>query len=75
MAVGTQFGFALAGFSPSIAAALTDGQASNWYLVAGFAILACIISGIAVATGPSGTHTMPMEELGRKKSKNSVLAA
>jgi MFS family permease len=75
MAVGTQFGFALAGFSPSIAAALTDGQASNWYLVAGFAIIACIVSGIAVATGPSGTHTIPMEELGRKNSKSSVLAA
>jgi cyanate permease len=75
MAVGTQFGFALAGFSPSIAAALTDGQASNWYLVAGFAVIACIISGIAVGTGPSGTHKIPMEELGKNQSKSSVLAA
>jgi MFS family permease len=76
MAVGTQFGFALAGFSPSIAAALTDGDASKWYLVAGFAVVACIISSIAVATGPRATHTLPMEELGRSKtSRKSVLAA
>ena len=73
---GGEFGFALAGFSPSIAAALTDGDASKWYLVAGFAIIACIVSGIAVATGPRATHTLPMEELGRGNSKgSSVLAA
>jgi MFS family permease len=76
MAVGTQFGFALAGFSPTIAAALMDGDPSNWTLVAGFAVIACIVSGIAVGTGPRGTHKLPMEELGRTRSSNdSVLAA
>ncbi len=31
MAVGTQFGFALAGFTPTIAGALMDGDADNWW--------------------------------------------
>ena len=66
MAIGTQFGFALAGFSPTIAAALTDGDPSKWYAVALFAVIACLISGIAVGTGPSRTHELPMEELGRR---------
>ena len=34
MAIGTQFGFALAGFTPTIAGALMDGEADNWYKVA-----------------------------------------
>jgi MFS family permease len=77
MAIGTQFGFALAGFSPTIAAALTHGDASRWYAVAGFAVVACLISGIAVATGPSRTHQLPMEELGRRpeRDRDSVLTA
>jgi MFS family permease len=77
MAIGTQFGFALAGFSPSIAAALTDGDPSRWWAVAGFAVLACLISAIAVGTGPKRTHVLPMEELGRKSKddRRSVLAA
>ncbi len=76
MAVGTQFGFALAGFSPTIAAALTGGDASKWYAVAGFASLACLVSAIAVLTGPSRTHEVPMTELGRGTERDrAVLAA
>ena len=36
MAIGTQFGFALAGFTPTIAGALMDGDADNWIKVALF---------------------------------------
>jgi MFS family permease len=77
MAIGTQFGFALAGFSPSIAAALTDGDPSRWWAVAGFAVLACVVSAIAVGTGPKGTHQLPMDQLGRsgRTDQDSVLAA
>lgn len=66
MAVGTQFGFALAGFSPTIATWLTGGEASNWYLVAAFASGACLISAIAVLSGPRKTHLTPLDQLGRK---------
>ena len=38
MAIGTQFGFALAGFTPTIAGALMGGDADNWYRVALFAV-------------------------------------
>ena len=53
MAIGTQFGFALAGFTPTIAGALMGGETDNWYKVALFAVGACVISAIAVLTGPT----------------------
>ncbi|GAA2149520.1 MFS transporter [Nocardioides koreensis] len=66
MAVGTQFGFALAGFTPTIAGALMGGDADNWWKVAAFAAGACLISAIAVLSGPSGTHRVPTREVGRR---------
>jgi MFS family permease len=64
MAIGTQFGFALAGFTPTIAGWLMDGDADNWIKVAMFAAGACVISAIAVITGPSATHTVPTRQIG-----------
>ena len=66
MAIGTQFGFALAGFTPTIAAALLGDAGDGWPKVAGFAVVACVISAVAVATGPNGTHKVPTSELGRR---------
>ena len=48
MAIGTQFGFALAGFTPTIAGWMMGGEADNWYRVAAFAVGACVISAVAV---------------------------
>ena len=59
MAIGTQFGFALAGFTPTIAGALMGGDADNWWRVAAFTAGACVISAIAVLTGPRATHRLP----------------
>jgi MFS family permease len=64
MAIGTQFGFALAGFTPTIAGWLMDGQTDNWVKVAMFACGACVISAVAVLTGPVGTHRVPTRDLG-----------
>lgn len=64
MAIGTQFGFALAGFTPSIAGALMGGNADNWYRVAIFAAAACLVSAVAVLTGPNRTHRMKIRDLG-----------
>ncbi|NUR15893.1 MAG: MFS transporter, partial [Dermatophilaceae bacterium] len=72
MAIGTQFGFALAGFTPTIAAALLGDTGAGWPKVAGFAVVACAISAIAVATGPRGTHKVPTHELGRVAVRTSV---
>jgi MFS family permease len=59
MAIGTQFGFALAGFTPTIASALIGSDSSNWTRVALFTVTACVISAIAVGTGPRATHRVP----------------
>jgi MFS family permease len=72
MAVGTQFGFALAGFAPSIATALTGGDASRWWTVAVFGVLTCLVSAIAVATGPAATHEVPIERLGRREASHTA---
>jgi MFS family permease len=64
MAIGTQFGFGLAGFTPTIAGWLLAGDAGNWGRVALFAVGACAISAVAVLTGPSGTHRVPTREVG-----------
>ena len=65
MAIGTQFGFGLAGFTPTIAAALAGTGSDGWSRVAIFAAGACAISAIAVATGPKKTHLIPTTELGQ----------
>src|SRR3954462_6714040 len=64
MAIGTQFGFALAGFTPTIAGWLMDGNADNWVKVAAFAVGACVISAVAVITGPAATHLVATRKIG-----------
>lgn len=64
MAIGTQFGFALAGFTPTIAGVLLDGAVENWTHVALFTAGACVISAVAVLTGPRATHLIPTREIG-----------
>ncbi len=66
MAIGTQFGFALAGFTPTIAGALMGGEVGNWWKVAAFCVGACLISAVAVLSGPNGTHQVPTSEVGRR---------
>ncbi len=68
MAIGTQFGFALAGFTPTIAGALMGGDAGNWWKVATFTAGACVVSAIAVITGPKGTNKVPTRELGARRT-------
>jgi MFS family permease len=75
MAIGTQFGFALAGFTPTIASALMAGEADNWYRVALFAAAACAISAIAVLSGPSRTHQVPTRDIGERQLVGSGSAA
>jgi MFS family permease len=69
MAVGTQFGFGLAGFTPTIAAALAGSGNGGWGRVAIFAVIACAISALAVATGPKDTHLVATDDLGRQHQR------
>ncbi|TXR56438.1 MFS transporter [Quadrisphaera setariae] len=74
MAVGTQFGFALAGFTPSIAGALVGGSPEGWWKVALFAFGACLVSSVAVLTGPRATHLLPTAEVGLPRSAAPAVA-
>lgn len=67
MAVGTQFGFALAGFSPTIAVALANGTSAGWLPVSILVVAICAISATAVLLGRE-TYRTPMAELGEKRS-------
>jgi MFS family permease len=64
VAIGTQFGFALGGFAPAIAAALAGPGLSNWVPVAAFASGAALVATIAALTMPENYKTH-MHDLGK----------
>lgn len=63
MAIGTQIGFAVAGFAVTFAAQIAGPDGDNWLGVAIFTAVFCAICGVAVATGRE-THRVPTAELG-----------
>ncbi|MCI2421719.1 MHS family MFS transporter [Saccharopolyspora sp. K220] len=72
MAVGTQIGFALGGFSPSIAEAIGGGR-DGWVNVALFTAGLCLVNVLAVASGRE-TYRVPTGELGSPKANRPALA-
>jgi MFS family permease len=64
VAIGTQFGFALGGFAPAIAAALAGPDLENWVPVAVFASAAAAVAAIAAMTMRENYKT-PMLDLGK----------
>ena len=67
MAIGTQIGFALGGFAPTISAAIQGEGPNGWMPVAALVSAACIISAIS-AFSARETYNVPMEMLGKKPS-------
>ncbi|MBA8879515.1 MFS transporter [Phyllobacterium myrsinacearum] len=67
MAIGTQIGFALGGFAPTISAALLGTGPNGWVPVAAFTTITAIIAAISAATA-SETYQTPMEDLGKKSA-------
>ncbi|GHF26376.1 MFS transporter [Amycolatopsis deserti] len=67
MAIGTQIGFAIAGFTPTIAAAIAGDKSANWVGVAIFTAGLCLVNVIAVLTGRDNFR-VPTADLGRKDS-------
>jgi MFS family permease len=65
MAIGTQIGFAIAGFVPAIATAIGGAGNTNWVGVAIFTAALCLVNVIAVASGRE-TYKVPTERLGEK---------
>ncbi|MGW6057710.1 MFS transporter [Streptomyces sp. NPDC055189] len=71
MAVGTQIGFAVAGFAVTFAAQIAGPDGDNWLGVAIFTAAFCVICAIAVATGRE-THRVPTAELGLKQGESKA---
>ena len=65
-AIGAQIGFAISGFLPTIAVALTGTGRGAWLGVAVFTAALCLVNVVAVATGRE-TYRGPTEELGRRE--------
>nr|WP_244108992.1 MFS transporter [Burkholderia anthina] len=66
MAIGTQIGFALAGFAPTIAAALMKPGPGAWVPVAWFVACACALAALSTLTARE-TYDIEMDDLGRKE--------
>jgi MFS family permease len=66
MAIGTQIGFAISGFLPTIASAVGGSGRGAWLGVSIFTAGLCLVNVIAVATGRETCH-VPTSELGRKE--------
>ena len=64
MAIGTQIGFALGGFAPSISAAILGDGPNGWMPVAMLVSAACIVAAIS-AFSARETYNVPMSRLGK----------
>ncbi len=64
MAIGTQIGFALGGFAPTISAAILGPGPDGWMPVATLVTGACLVAAISVLTARE-TYNVPMNRLGK----------
>jgi MFS family permease len=67
MAVGTQIGFAIAGFAPSVAGAIAGDGPDAWLGVSVITAILCLVNIVAVATGRE-TYKVPTEQLGLRRA-------
>ena len=62
MAIGTQIGFALGGFAPTVAAWIAGTGTGGWVPVAALTFGASVLAAIAIATARETSH-MPLAEI------------
>ena len=74
MAIGTQIGFALGGFAPTISAAVLGTGSTGWMPVALFTTTAAVVSACA-AWSARETYKVPMDELGRHEVHGNLALA
>jgi len=74
LAIGTQIGFLLAGFAPSIVAALGGVQEGGWVVISIFTGVVCLIVAIAALTARE-TKDVPTSTLGIKIITPEQIAA
>ncbi|MFC6372977.1 MFS transporter [Nonomuraea thailandensis] len=65
MAIGTQIGFAIAGFAPTVATAVAGTGPESWLGVSVITAVVCLINVAAVATARE-TYKVPTDQLGLK---------
>jgi MFS family permease len=65
MAIGTQIGFALGGFAPTISASLMGTGPSGWIPVAAFTTATAVVAAVSAWTARE-TYKLPMHLLGHK---------
>ena len=69
MAIGTQFGFAVAGFAPLIESALIGNFGTAPFVMpAAFATLVCLISSVSIYSMRE-TYNVPLEDLGSRNKR------
>ncbi|MFJ7967115.1 MFS transporter [Streptomyces sp. NPDC096324] len=71
VALGTQIGFAVAGFAVTFAAEIAGPGGTDWTAVALFTAALCIPPVVA-ALSARETHTVPTEQLGRRMAQEVV---
>ncbi|MEU8792966.1 MFS transporter [Streptomyces sp. NPDC048643] len=71
MAIGTQIGFAVAGFAVTFAARIAGPDGDDWSAVALFTAALCVPPVIAVLTARE-THKVPTEQLGERAPDEAV---
>ncbi|WP_028659164.1 MFS transporter [Nocardioides insulae] len=67
MAIGTQIGFLLAGFAPSIVTALGGVQEGGWVVISGFTAVVALIATVSALTARE-TKDVPTADLGHRPS-------
>jgi MFS family permease len=64
MAIGTQLGFLMAGFAPSIVTALGGVREGGWVVISAFTAVVCVIAAVSATTARE-TKDIPTPLLGR----------
>ncbi|MET7329677.1 MFS transporter [Nonomuraea sp. NPDC005650] len=67
MAIGTQIGFAIAGFAPTVATAVAGTGPDSWLGVSVITAVVCLVNVAAVATARE-TYRVPTEQLGLREA-------
>lgn len=70
LAIGTQIGFAVAGFAVTFAAQISGPDGTDWFAVALFTAALCVPPTIAALTARE-THNVPSEQLGERTPREA----
>lgn len=70
LAIGTQLGFLVAGFAPSIVTAMGGIREGGWVVISAFTAAVAVVASLSALTAKE-TKDVPTEQLGRRASDES----